>query len=102
MKRSFGVRIAAAGAAVSTVLTACSSSGGSGGSGGSGSSGKTLQLGMAVANISLNFASEMVDGAKQAAQLGPEGLPVQPRGLIGRRGRQHRRCRWRRNLRRRH
>ncbi|RLV47695.1 sugar ABC transporter substrate-binding protein [Nocardioides mangrovicus] len=43
-------------------LSACGSSGGSGSS-----SDKKLELGMAVANISLNFASSMADGAKQAA-----------------------------------
>jgi ABC-type sugar transport system substrate-binding protein len=38
-----------------------------GSSGGSSSSGKEIHLGLAVANISLNFANSMADGAKQAA-----------------------------------
>jgi ABC-type sugar transport system substrate-binding protein len=69
-------------------LAGCSSSGGGtggGGSGGSnsgssgsssgsnsgsssGSAGKRLKMGIAVANISLNFAASMVDGAKEAAK----------------------------------
>jgi ABC-type sugar transport system substrate-binding protein len=42
-------------------LSACGSSGGSG-------SGGQLKMGIAVANISLNFAHEMVEGAEMAAQ----------------------------------
>lgn len=48
-------------------LTACGSGSGSGGSGSSSGSTSTLKMGIAVANISLNFANSMVDGAKQAA-----------------------------------
>lgn len=47
-------------------LTACGS--GESASGSGGDSGKKLKMGIAVANISLNFANSMVDGAKQAAQ----------------------------------
>lgn len=61
MRRSIAFRVVGTCAAVTVTLAACSSSAGSGSG-----SGKTLHLGMAVANISLNFASEMVDGAKQA------------------------------------
>jgi hypothetical protein len=42
-------------------LSACGSSGGSG-------SGGQLKMGIAVANISLNFAHEMVEGAEMAAK----------------------------------
>ncbi|WP_284746026.1 sugar ABC transporter substrate-binding protein [Amycolatopsis sp. RTGN1] len=42
-------------------LSACGSSGNSGGGG-------SLKMGIAVANISLNFAHEMVEGAETAAQ----------------------------------
>lgn len=49
--------------ALSLALAGCGSGGGSGG----GSDTKTLHMGIAVANSGLNFATEMVDGAKQAA-----------------------------------
>ena len=48
--------------ALALTLAACGSH-----SGGAKSSNEKLDLGMAVANISLNFASSMADGAKQAA-----------------------------------
>jgi ribose transport system substrate-binding protein len=48
--------------ALCLVLSACG--GGSSGAGGGG----TLQMGIAVANISLNFAHEMVEGAQSASQ----------------------------------
>lgn len=74
-KRAMSMRLACTAVALTTVLGACSSSGGNGGdtsaaTGGGGStssSQKELHIGMAVANNSLNFATEMVDGAKQAA-----------------------------------
>ncbi len=62
MKRSVALRSVSVGAALAVTLAGCSSSTGSGSG-----SGQQLKLGMAVANVSLNFASEMVDGAKQAA-----------------------------------
>ncbi|MGH3319896.1 MAG: sugar ABC transporter substrate-binding protein [Streptosporangiaceae bacterium] len=69
MRRSVPLRIASAGA-VLALAAACasgsSSNGSGGGSNGGSSSGKTIHLGMSVANISLNFATEMIDGAKQA------------------------------------
>jgi ribose transport system substrate-binding protein len=87
MKRAVPVRTICLVAAMATVLGACSSSGGDNGasstsgagnpgassaaavtSGASSSSQKTLHIGMAVANNSLNFATEMMDGARQAAK----------------------------------
>ncbi|MEY9834926.1 sugar ABC transporter substrate-binding protein [Streptacidiphilus sp. EB103A] len=53
-------------AAAALVLSACSSGGGSSSSSSSGSGAK-LKMGIAVANISLNFAHEMVLGAQSAA-----------------------------------
>jgi ABC-type sugar transport system substrate-binding protein len=53
-------------AGVSVLLLGLSVAGCGGSGGGSGGSGK-LHMGIAVANISLNFAIEMADGAKQAA-----------------------------------
>ena len=49
------------------VLIACLAASACGSSGNSGS-GASLKMGIAVANISLNFAHEMVDGAETAAQ----------------------------------
>ncbi|MFC1437092.1 sugar ABC transporter substrate-binding protein [Streptacidiphilus sp. N1-10] len=61
----------AAAAAAALVLSACSSGsaggGSSAGSGSGASSGAKLKMGIAVANISLNFAHEMVLGAQSAA-----------------------------------
>lgn len=87
MKRAVPARTICLVAAMATVLGACSSSGGDSGadttantattgagvsapatSGASSASQKTLHIGMAVANNSLNFATEMMDGAKQAAK----------------------------------
>ncbi|HEY4454179.1 MAG TPA: sugar ABC transporter substrate-binding protein [Pseudonocardiaceae bacterium] len=51
-------RCTAGAAALALVLTGCGNSAGSGG---------TLNMGIAVANISLNFAHEMVEGAQSAA-----------------------------------
>ena len=59
--RTTPLRVAGMCAALTLTVAACGSSGS-----GTKKSG-TLDLGMSVANISLNFASEMVDGAKQAA-----------------------------------
>ncbi|WP_037066739.1 substrate-binding domain-containing protein [Pseudonocardia acaciae] len=56
-------------AVAACVLSACGGGGGGGGqSGGAQGGGGQLSMGIAVANISLNFAREMVDGATSAAQ----------------------------------
>jgi len=60
MNRRSLIGTAAVGSAMALTLAACGSGSGSSKSG-------TLHVGLSVANISLNFASEMVDGAKQAA-----------------------------------
>lgn len=61
MSRS--TKLCAVGACVALALTTAACSGGGSGTKKTGE----LHLGMAVANNSLNFASEMVDGAQQAA-----------------------------------
>ena len=64
-------------------LALTSACGGSGSA--AGSSGKNLKMGIAVANISLNFAREMVDGATTAAQQAKnvDFTPVGPANTDG-------------------
>lgn len=62
-------RVTALAAALAVVVTAAVACGDSGGSGGAGEkSAKKLKMGIAVANIGLNFAREMHEGASSAAK----------------------------------